>query len=436
MTLAFFAFGLPLLLGYALFVGITGRLNPIARPNVNEELATWFLALWTGVCVSLVLSIALFKTYGMPVNQALALLPSTSLLLATLLIPALALYVYSRNRTAHAARASAQKSFNWSILEDEISDAVEFDRALLLSPTVDISLEDTGEHPADQLDNTVLDVSPAYLETIRIDKMPDVSGNEEAVNDSKQVNDAINVLAADIASEEQSGLEHVSHDDTLANMLPFEDDLQNRLSSEIALRQETEQHLRITRKALSVLEAETRHHSNEKADALIELEEQLAASIEQTADAQTDAMTERQRRIEVEQSVVKLKRKMVKAKQDIRRGAAARATALSTANKSIAFARQSVQIRGRLENELDEAHSKLSNRQKTISSLIRALEKEKRKTQSEVAAMAQQLVLHEKQMTARRTLEEVARSVENKLTSRLVKKVAKARPIASDMNPG
>jgi len=45
-------------------------------------------------------------------------------------------------------------------------------------------------------------------------------------------------------------------------------------------------------------------------------------------------------------------------------------------------------------------------------------------------------VLHEKQMTARRTLEEVARSVENKLTSRLVKKVAKARPIASDMNPG
>lgn len=436
MTLAFFKYGLPLLLGYTLFVGISGRLDPLVRPNTKEERATWFLAIWTGACVSLVLSLALYIAYPMPLKQAVSLIPSAASLLISLLLPALALYAYSRYRTARIASKSTQASFNWSITENEMNDAAESDKPLLSSMAVDISLEATGEHAVDHMDSTIADVSPAYLETIRIDRMPDVSVNEEAVNDSRQADDAINVIAASLASEEQYNIENASHDDTLAIALPSDADLQDRLSAEIALRQETEQHLRITRKALSVLEAETRHHSIDKADALIELEEQLASSIEQATDAATDAMNERTRRIEMEQTLVELKRKMVKAKQEIRRSASARASALSTANKSIAFARQSVQIRGRLENELKDAHATINNRQKTISSLIRALEKEKRKTQSEVTSLAQQLILQEKQASARRTLEEVARSVENKLTSRLVKKVAKARPIASDMNPG
>lgn len=433
MILVPVSFALSLLLGYALFVGMTGRVNPSARPDEKEKINKWYLALWTGLCTSLVLCTVLFKTLGMPLNQALGFLPESSLLLVTLLIPALALYFYSRYRSLDRANASAQKSFNRGTLEEGTA---EFDKALLSSPSVDIALEATGDHSAFSLNTTAIDVSPAYLGTIKTDQISEQSINEEAVNDAQRASDAINVLAADIESEEQSGFDLTTHDDTLATMLPFDDDLPMRLSAEIALRQETEQHLRVTRKALSVLEAETRHHSNDKADALIELEEQLASSIEQTADAQADTMNERKRRIEAEQRVVKLKQKMVKAKREIRRSAAARATALSTANKSIAFARQSVELRGRLENELEQAHVTLSDRKKTISSLIKALEKEKRKTRHEVKAMAQQIVLHEKQQKAKRTLEDVARSVENKITSRLVKKVAKARPISTDINPG
>lgn len=435
MILVPVSFALSLLLGYVLFVGMTRRVNPIARPVKKQEINKWYLALWTGLCVSLVLYTVLLKTLGAPFHQALGFLPGPGLLLATLLIPALALYIYAQNRLLNRANASTQKSFNWGALKD---DEAEFDQALLSSPSVDIALEATGEHSAFPLDSTTsaIDVSPTYLQTIKTDRMPEQSISEEAVNDAQRASDAINVLAADIESEEQSEFESLTHDDTLATMLPLEDDLPMKLSAEIALRQETEQHLRVTRKALSVLEAETRHHSNDKADALIELEEQLASSIEQTADAQADAMNERKRRIEAEQRVVKLKQKMVKAKREIRRSAAARASALSTANKSIAFARQSVELRGRLENELEQAHVTLSERRKTINSLVKALEKEKRKTRHDVKAMAQQLVLHEKQKNAKRTLEDVARSVENKLTSRLVKKVAKARPITTDANPG
>ena len=435
MTLAFFKYGLPLLLGYTLFVGITGRLNPLARPSFKEEHATWFLALWTGLCVSLVMALALHMAYTMPLDQAQDLLPPVASLIAGLLVPALALYAYSRYSTARMTRKSATTSFDWSITDDDMHENAEFDTALLSSPTVDISLEETGEYPSDQMDSTIADVSPAFLDTIRIDQMPDISEND-AVNDSQRTNDVVNVPTAERLSEGRSSPDMISHNQAVAEKLQLDDELQTRLDAEIALREETEQHLRITRKGLSVLEAETRNHAIEKADALIELEEQLAASIGQAADASTEAIAERARRIEIEHRVVELKKKMVKAKQEIRRGAAARATALSTANKSIAFARQSVQIRARLENELQEAHSTLDNRQHTISSLIRALEKEKRKTQDEVTSMARQLVLHDKQMTARRTLEGVARSVENKLTSRLVKKVAKARPIASDLNPG
>ena len=50
---------------------------------------------------------------------------------------------------------------------------------------------------------------------------------------------------------------------------------------------------------------------------------------------------------------------------------------------------------------------------------------------SQVAALAKQLVLHEKQLDARRNLEEVARSVEGKLATRLARKVARARPVVS-----
>ena len=50
--------------------------------------------------------------------------------------------------------------------------------------------------------------------------------------------------------------------------------------------------------------------------------------------------------------------------------------------------------------------------------------------------MAKRLVIREKQRRSKRASDGVARSVEDKLTSRLVKKVAKARPLGQDLGNG
>ena len=129
----------------------------------------------------------------------------------------------------------------------------------------------------------------------------------------------------------------------------------------------------------------------------------------------------------LENEVVLLRQDTLKATKDSRESIEARARALSTANKATTFARQAMEIRTRLETQLHDAEEELDNKQKTISSLIKALEKEKARTKEQVDSMAKQLILHEKQLQARRTLEEVSRSVDNKLSTRLVKKVAKSR---------
>lgn len=424
-----------MLLGYTLFVGISGRLNPAEYPHDKEERASWLLGLWIGLALSLSISIGLYASYSPAALDPIELLKSVAPLLTSLLAPALALYAYHRFSRSTLASVGSAANFNWAISDDELQTPVIDD--------VDAIARQADKVPATENQEvgvkTILNVSPAYLETAQIDRMNNAP-TENAVNDAMDRDESAS------NSKPASVMQQLTSEPTpsLTDVKPYaapQDHAENRalrreLTTERTLREETEQHLRITRKALSVLESNTRHQSNTEADIIIDLEEKLAKSIETAADNETEATEQKTRRLEIEQDVADIKRRMVKAKQEIRRSAAARAKALSTANQSIAFARQSVQIRTRLESELDEAQETINNRQKTVSSLIKALEKEKRKTQLEVSSMARQLVLQEKQLNARRSLEEVARSVENKLTSRLVKKVAKAKPLMSNLNQG
>ncbi|MFK7858988.1 MAG: hypothetical protein AB8B64_09210 [Granulosicoccus sp.] len=411
MTLAIFKYGLPVLLGYTLFVGVSGRLNPFARPDYKQERASWYLGIWIGLVISVVLATGLHMAYSMPYSYASSLTVPTAFSLSGLIAPALVLYGLYRYRLARPTTLRAHSHFDWAIGDDdEVQDSFKHDT----DSTQDTSVETSEKCPNENTRQSIAltsEVRPAYLAAVQIDRMnSDI--RREAVNDS-------------------GAPARTSVKDSLAVETETESKLRTKLAEETALREETEKHLRITRKALSVIESETRHHSIDQADALIELEEKLAQSIDSTTTLEAAIVEEKAKRLEVEENVLALKQKMVNAKQQIRKGAAARAKALSTANKSIAFARQSVQIRAKLESKLNEAQAAIDDRQKTMSSLVRALEKEKRKTQQEIADVARQLVLNEKQRKAKRSLEEVARSVENQLTSRLVKKVAKARPLTT-----
>ncbi|MFT5894334.1 MAG: hypothetical protein ACI8VW_001203 [bacterium] len=167
-----------------------------------------------------------------------------------------------------------------------------------------------------------------------------------------------------------------------ASSLPIHPDssavtlLQTELEKEKELRQETERHLRITRKALSTMHKMTPGSAEEHAPLI-------------------------PRQNDFELVVANLKRELVKARQEIRLHISARAKALSTANRSVAFARQSIELRARLETELETAHSALANRQTTITSLISRLERERRLTDDELASLSNHLAINDQTFRSR-----------------------------------
>ena len=57
MNLVIFKYGLPLLLSYILFMGISGRLNPFRKPVALAERPAWLLGVWTALSVTLVLGV-------------------------------------------------------------------------------------------------------------------------------------------------------------------------------------------------------------------------------------------------------------------------------------------------------------------------------------------------------------------------------------------
>jgi len=112
MALIIFKYCLPTLLGYILFVGISGQLTPFRKPAELVERPAWLLGLWTALAVTLVLSIGLHMAYGMNLSQVQQLLKPTAWLLTGILAPGLiAYFMYSRAiRQEIAAQSAAEKS--------------------------------------------------------------------------------------------------------------------------------------------------------------------------------------------------------------------------------------------------------------------------------------------------------------------------------------
>jgi len=87
MNLVIFKYCLPVLLGYILFMGVSGRLNPFKKPSAMAERPAWMLGVWTALSVILVLGIGLHMAYGMTLEGARTLFKPSALLLGGLLLP-------------------------------------------------------------------------------------------------------------------------------------------------------------------------------------------------------------------------------------------------------------------------------------------------------------------------------------------------------------
>lgn len=403
MTLVVFKYCLPALLGYILYAGIAGRLLP-TRPASLEERPSWLLGAWTGLSVALVLGVGLHLAYGMSLEASRDLFSPAAGALAMLLLPGFGAWLLYRGRISRRLDRE-------TTLRLRPDDFDRFDDSGLIIDASELPFLMMGDFAEPPLALAAPESATESAPEPALESAPESSSvlikSEEStradVSSTESVDDAPSIVA-DVVE----------------------------LESERRLREETETHLRITRKALFMLEAASREGVNARSDAVIALEEELDNRVKASSAAEARAAREASGRIEAETHVTGLKEDVARLRSDLRRGTEARARALAAAQKSVSFARQAVQARERLEARLKENEETLANRQTTISSLIRALEKEKRRTREEVGSMAKQLLLHERQLRARRNLEEVARSVEGKLTNRLVKKVARARPVASN----
>jgi len=441
MALIIFKYCLPILLGYTLFVGIASRYIPFLRPRELAQRPSWFLGLWTGIVVAIIMSFGLNLAYQMNLDDVFSLLAPGAWILGAAMLPGLIGYLWYHTRIARQIKASNDEH----ITDDfEFDNMHEFDETLAhesdetvrveLPDLVDIDEEtiiwqesaETTVESAEHDETQLFEIDPGnFHEPVLVEEnQVDTLELDSYAPDLQEIDmSAIRPASESIASSETLARETADH----ATALIESKRLRDALEEETRIRKELETHLRVTRKGLAELDSESREFESEKAVALTELEQELEEKTKRTAAAEARAEREADKCASLESELVLLRQDTLKATKDSRESVEARARALNTANKATTFARQAMGIRTRLESQLNDAEQELDSKQKTISSLIKALEKEKARTRQDVDSMAKQLILQEKQLHARRTLEEVSRSAENKLSTRLVKKVAKAR---------
>ncbi|MBX2886236.1 MAG: hypothetical protein KTR32_40145 [Granulosicoccus sp.] len=436
MTVILLKYGLPALLGYILFIGISGQFNPFRRPVTQTARPSWFFGLWTGLTVAAVFTLGLHMAYSMSLESARSLVTPSAMILGVTLITGFTLSILYR-------RSISDSPLDTATTVDAIAHEPAFDEALDNASDI-VALDDLdktlalSELPSD-CDETIAEATDLMDEDIHSESLLELNAHpENAHSESMTVEDSTALTSEatqDLTDQSTSEIlaEPVAEEsiEVTAESIP-DANLTGALDQEIQLRQQTEKHLRITRKALAVLESESRSYEMSKADALTHLESELEERIRQTAKAEARGNREAAKRQSLESDMLNAKQELAEAKKALRKNTAARAKALSTADRAVTFARQSINARSIAEKRVKELEESLKNRQATISSLIQSLEKEKGRTQIELQSMAKQMLMEEKQLRARRRLDEAARRVEGKFTNRLVKKVARSRPVASD----
>jgi len=162
-----FKFCVPSLLGYALFVGISGQINPILRPRRANERANWCLGLWIGLSITLTLILSLHMAYGMSSNGVRQLIAPSLWLMLTLTIPAMLGYLLFR-RSASEIAAERTTLAN-STLETPLfnQDTHVFGQVRPLSSVDETTRDDpdSGQNEANNVVATFLDTAQLTLET-------------------------------------------------------------------------------------------------------------------------------------------------------------------------------------------------------------------------------------------------------------------------------
>jgi len=468
MKLTLFSFALPAIIGYVLFIGISGKLWPLSRPADQRQRPAWLLGLWAGLSVAIVLAIALNMAYRPSSASIASILLPTSLLLATLLAPGLVAWFIYKRRIEREFDATADLSEVY-IISQEMVDAddhtADFEQAVTLVDSDNLShdgnimlenididepffaedeissheYESSDSHRIEERAMATDDItapanSDEYNEAFWLARNRVIESNDDTTAGRETIQSgSTRTTATWIQPEQQLDLDfdtpQVDLDEN--EVSTFETDpvsievaqLTDELASERQLREHVETHLRITRKALTNLESSSRVEETAQLNQKIELEDRLAASIRQVAVADARAERETQAKNVLEQELNESRRAVLAAKQSASKNIAARAKALKTANKAIVFARQSVDARAAVEGKVQQLKETVESQQATISSLISSLETEQAKSLEEKSFLTKQLLL--KDQDVKITTASSAKEAES-IASKLVQKVARS----------
>lgn len=489
MTLYLFNYCLPLLLGYTLFIGIAGRMNPFARPDYPEERPAWVLGLWTALATMLVSGAGLHMVDSLSLEAARAILPSSALTLTVLLLPGFAAYSVYRRHVTQQLRSVSEPAKHGALHQRLERDACWREHAdtarkitsdtAMVDDTTSLPSGQTGDIPALPDHVETAPIVAAFMDSADLQT---VDSREEAANgrhDNEPVFEA--ELDMDFVQEEQSLQDFL--DETLFDDCPFDDideiqateqetdsaeslmdqtvafsdlgdtadvshhsmdvdmgeaqetriliedtagrprlvsgsctesetpvdnvidtsDLAQRLSDETRAHEQTQRQLQVARRLLARLAPDSAADNPADDSANRGDTSTTRSEIDAHSDADTQPNTrlanqslldeERSRRERAEDTCERLQRELVNAKADIRRSMSARAKALSTANKAIGFARQTIRVRALLEEELALARNTLTQRQETISSVIRELESVRERTDEKTASLAREMMI-------------------------------------------
>lgn len=468
MSLLIFKFFLPILLGYTLFVGLSGRFVPFSKPAQLSERPSWFLGLWTGASVALVTGIAMHMAMQIPIDKIVTLAKPTGLLLAALLVVGSFGYLIYRKDVADELRyqnslnQSAEEMITASFLDIEQVDQtdLEFDSTMDvdfveesqradqivehndLAPEIDHSeateeVVNSGDFGSvsllfDQVSTPALSLEEPVSSAAKLTGTPTVSSDTvsselaekqselsemQSVLTDKQVelNDAQSELTdktskltetqseltderskltetQSVLTDQQTALDKKHSDNVELTVLV--EQLSQRLTSEAKMRSQSETHLRITRKALKNLEGDARNFEINKANAIIAVEVQLESHVRQTASSKARANREETKRVEAHEKIVTLTQDLLQSKRELRQNTEARARALSTANKSVAFARKNVQARSRAEARVKLLESRLKLSQQALKSRNASLSSDSRFKQEVSSRIKSKLIRH------------------------------------------
>ncbi|MFK7893396.1 MAG: hypothetical protein AB8B63_21450 [Granulosicoccus sp.] len=291
MILTLVGYGAPVVLAYALFIGIAKQFNPFRRPMEESRRSVWLLGLLAGTATWIMLAAVMALVYTRPDSTVnIALMPSVYVATSVLTAAVAWYWLFGRSVQKNVAHGGSLGTAAQLVHSD--SDTTDYE------PSASTTSPDN--------------VRPAYLINAKTSRLELVELDEAAVNDSiEQMFQGDQVDIKD--TEEATATECTEEQQKSENCYTDEISLDDNLS------------------------------------------------------------TEQLRRKAAEKQVAELRKSLIQAKQETRRANTARATALGTANKAIAFARQTIQIREQLENELLLAQRALENRHVRVANLAKAM---------------------------------------------------------------